>query len=304
MKRILVLLMALSLLTVLAGCFCNHQWQDATCEAPMTCANCEKTEGAPLGHTWAAATCDAPKTCEVCQKTEGEPKGHTWLDATCTTAKKCSLCHTLEGQPLDHDWEDATTEAPKTCKNCQLTEGTKIDTDPRFTTAATKHLYGKWYADVAIPGEAMELEDYIDELSVTMFMEFCNDGTMLVSMELHDQLQFMEDMKTIMMDIMYDSLKEQGISKSQADAVILQEYGMTMEEYVDAYLATLDIASLLEEYSYQMVYYVTDGGIYNAEDWNSEFEFSEYSLEDGILIINEMSIDEDSEPLQWKLVEE
>ena len=50
----------------------EHEWTDATCVAPKTCATCGETEGEALGHDWAAATCVAPKTCSVCGATGGE----------------------------------------------------------------------------------------------------------------------------------------------------------------------------------------------------------------------------------------
>ena len=80
----------------------EHEWSDATCVAPKTCATCGETEGEALGHTWADATCTAPKTCSTCNETEGEALGHTWADATCTAPKTCSACNETEGEALGH----------------------------------------------------------------------------------------------------------------------------------------------------------------------------------------------------------
>ncbi len=52
---------------------CNHEWIDATCEAPRTCKVCGVTEGKPLEHDWKPATLDEPKTCKNCGATEGDP---------------------------------------------------------------------------------------------------------------------------------------------------------------------------------------------------------------------------------------
>ena len=100
----------------------THEWTDATCTAPKTCA-CGETEGAALGHDWTDATCTAPKTCKTCEATEGEALGHDWADADCTTPKTCKTCNETEGEALGHDWADATCTAPKTCKTCNETEG-------------------------------------------------------------------------------------------------------------------------------------------------------------------------------------
>ncbi len=124
MKRIfaVLLMIALSVL-MLAGCGCEHEWKDATCDAPKTCAKCDATEGAPAGHSWLAATCEAPKTCENCNTTEGEALPHDWLEATCEEPKTCAECDTTEGEALGHTWVDATYDAPKTCSVCEATDG-------------------------------------------------------------------------------------------------------------------------------------------------------------------------------------
>lgn len=119
-------------LTILCGVgsfvtLCKHQWIDATCSAPKTCALCGITEGMPLEHQWQDATCSMPKTCELCGKTEGEPLEHTWVEATCTTPKTCSACGETEGDALGHDWIEATCITPKTCSRCGVTEGSTAE---------------------------------------------------------------------------------------------------------------------------------------------------------------------------------
>lgn len=122
-KKLSVLLLAVICLMVLAGCACEHEWIEANCTTPKTCALCEEIEGAPLGHSWLAATCAAPKTCENCGETEGEALPHEWADADCTNPKTCPDCGATEGEALGHEWTEATYDAPKTCTVCGETEG-------------------------------------------------------------------------------------------------------------------------------------------------------------------------------------
>lgn len=49
MKRILAVILVLTIAVSLAGC-CNHKWEEATCVSPKICNNCDATEGEPLGH--------------------------------------------------------------------------------------------------------------------------------------------------------------------------------------------------------------------------------------------------------------
>ena len=122
-KRILFAVLALTMLFVLSGCVCEHQWVEANCLTPKTCSLCEETEGDPLGHDWLPAECTQPEHCSRCEETVGEALGHTWVEADCVTPKTCSVCAETEGEALGHTWEDATCVLPKTCSVCAATEG-------------------------------------------------------------------------------------------------------------------------------------------------------------------------------------
>ena len=154
-RRIILILPLILSVTVLTGCFHTHEWTEATCTEPRTCAGCGETEGEPLGHEWAEATCTEPRTCTRCGETEGEPLGHDWLDATCTEPRTCTRCGETEGEPLGHDvpglscteggtcercgeeieplghdWLDATCTEPRTCARCGETEGEPLGHSP------------------------------------------------------------------------------------------------------------------------------------------------------------------------------
>lgn len=303
-KTLLTAVMMLVLLLLLAGCGCEHEWVEADCVTPKTCSLCGETEGAPLGHTWAAADCTTAKTCEVCDETEGEALGHTWEDATCVLPKKCATCHETEGEALSHEWEEATTEAPKTCVNCQATEGSKLNTDPRFTTASTKELYGKWSCEVTVSGEMMGTTGYLDELECTYYYEFGKTGEVYYSVELHDYFAYIDALKAFTVDETYRMLEEEGYSKAESDAAFEEYYGMSIQEYVDATYDGISQEDILESLSSEGVYYVGQNGIYFSDSWYGEFESSAYTLEDGVLIIEEDVLEEGGEPMQWTKVEE
>ena len=125
-RRILSVVLLVALCFSMSACCLSHDWQEATCTAPKTCAKCGKTEGNPLAHTWAEATCTEPKTCSVCGVTEGEPLGHdysewkTLTEATYITDGKrertCARCG------------DTVTETiPRlSVDNCKITDGTAM----------------------------------------------------------------------------------------------------------------------------------------------------------------------------------
>ncbi len=286
MKKAILLILCLVMLTVLAGCACEHEWQAADCENPKTCALCEETEGNRLAHDWAEADCVTPKTCALCGETKGEALGHSWVEANCQLPKHCSVCNEIEGIVIDHSWVEATTEAPKTCSMCDKTEGERIITDERFTTAACKELFGTWTAEYIVDGQAeAEAAGLIiegEDLNYTAYISFVfeNDGTMRLKAE-YEPESFLRVTRLVAIYTAYQSMTEQGYSRDEADQAFLSLYGMNVTEYVDSQMESIDPDDYAMDES--AVYYVKDGSIYASNDWASEFEPEEYALRDGKL---------------------
>lgn len=100
MKKLLTMVISLLICVSLASCCMSHEWEDATCITPKTCAKCGETEGEALGHEWEDATCTTPKTCKVCGETDGIALGHSYeyveindyLSATTTSKNYCAAC--------------------------------------------------------------------------------------------------------------------------------------------------------------------------------------------------------------------
>ncbi len=102
----------LTLAVALTLCACgpkesvrDHQWKNATCEAPETCVRCGETRGEPLGHSFAAAGCVTPETCTRCGGTRGEPLGHALIPADYQSAAVCTRCGASVGEPLTPEFE-------------------------------------------------------------------------------------------------------------------------------------------------------------------------------------------------------
>ncbi|MBQ4563655.1 MAG: hypothetical protein IJA58_04135 [Lachnospiraceae bacterium] len=275
-KKLLTTTLMMALILLLTACGCKHEWKEASC-----------TEA---------------KTCTLCGEIEGEALGHTWQEASCETKKTCSTCNITEGEVLGHDWQDATTEAPKTCARCQLMEGEKIITDPRFTTASTLDLQGTWICETNMSGEMLGAPTgFPNGVDCTLSMEFGNSGNLAYKFTLKDEAAFKKDYREFTIEQTYSTLAQQGFNKEAADAAILQNTGMTMEAYVDYVLQSFDFGSLFQAFNITEVYYVKDGKIYTAMSWSSPlFEDSAYTLKDGILIIDAVTLVEGGEPMQWK----
>lgn len=137
MKKIIALLLAMSMLFALTACGGNDESTPTGESTEETTTTPPATE-APHTHSYSsevttAATCGKEGvktfTCSCGHSytekiaTTGQ---HAWKSATCTTAKTCSKCGATEGSVAGHNWQDATYSKPKTCKVCGTTEGSKL----------------------------------------------------------------------------------------------------------------------------------------------------------------------------------
>ena len=297
-KNVLICLLSMALVLLLAGCGCDHEWYAATCKAPKTCSLCGKTEGEALPHTWLDATCTTAKICTVCDTVDGEALGHSWQDPTCTDPKTCTRCDLTEGEAAGHQWEEATTEAPQTCSVCKKTTGVKLNVDPRFTTASTKVLHGTWSSDITVTDEMMGMEGF-GGVECRMVLEFGKTGVMTLRVEVKDKDAFRDQFRTYTMNMMYESAAAEGLSKEEADQKMLDAYGMTVLQYVDAILQQVDFSELFATFHTQEVYYVQDGQLFAALNWDVAFEGKTFTLTDGKLVIEGITLEEGGEPLIW-----
>ena len=99
---------------------------------------------------------------------------------------------------------------------------------------------------------------------------------------------------------MYASFAQMGLSKEQGDQAMLDAYGLNVNDYVDAMLKNYDVNQILESLYPDMVYYVANGKLYTALDWKAKFEEDAYTLQNGKLKIDNVSLEEGGEPLVWK----
>lgn len=138
----------------LTGCFCEHVYRDATCNDPMICIECGRTEGEPKDHSWVRATCENPRTCTLCGLTDGEALGHDVIsEASCTKGAQCRTCKQSINEPLGHTWENATRETPKTCLVCGITSGEPLSVLDAYPEGIKRHDGTKFL---------MNERDYID----------------------------------------------------------------------------------------------------------------------------------------------
>lgn len=176
-KRIALIVAAVMMLCVLSGCCLQHEWIDANCVAPQTCAKCEKTEGEALGHTMAEADCVTPATCTVCGATEGEALGHTMAEADCVTPATCTVCGETEGEALGHqaNWVasvDNFEEMTGTCDVCGEALVEAVD----WEAVAPSFILGRW------DGRMVQVDGKFYDLDEGITFDIREDGTATLDM--------------------------------------------------------------------------------------------------------------------------
>ncbi|MBQ7873897.1 MAG: hypothetical protein IJ306_01860 [Oscillospiraceae bacterium] len=100
---------------------CNHNWVDATCEAPKTCTICGATEGEALGHNWGAVSykweeengalsCTATRVCQNdaahTESAEATVTSEVEKEPTCTESGITKYTATF-----DVDWAETQTNS-------------------------------------------------------------------------------------------------------------------------------------------------------------------------------------------------
>lgn len=214
MKKILSLLLVLTLLLSLAACGkCDHDWANATCDIPETCAKCGQMRGEAPGHRWKEATCELPRTCSVCAKTDGTP--------------------------LAHNWADATESAPKTCTRCGATEGESL------SQTFAGDLVGTWVIDVYMD---QFVEGFSSDVGLPIAFTFYADGTYVqvpYEKTFSDALALLEaDLCDYLVAQAYEAAAEEGYTQKQADEAFYKECGMTLRAYAEAEVEKMGLESL------------------------------------------------------------
>lgn len=217
MKKILCLILALTLLLSLAAC-----------------GKCD--------HSWAKATCETARTCTKCGEIDGKIAGHKWIDATCEAARTCAACGKTDGTPLAHDWVDATYDAPKTCTLCGATEGESL------SQALADELVGTWVAYAYMDRAAAAPEGFSNENGLPIAFIFHDDGTyeqVPYEKEFDDALTSLKaDLCDYLVAQAYETAAKEGYSQKQADEAFYKDSGMTIREYAEAEVDKMGLDSL------------------------------------------------------------
>ena len=162
-------------------------------------------------------------------------------------------------------------------------------------------LVGTWYMEYDLSNELAdsmgdEFEGFDAELMLNLYFDFYEDGTMKMYA---DPEQFKDSFGTwqekfidFAVNIVYDEFKAGGISKKEADKLIKEQYGMTMQEYlVQLFDEAMDIDALLGEMQVE-AYYVLEGDQLGISEDGYNFSYDTITCDGETLEITSISEEE------------
>lgn len=160
-------------------------------------------------------------------------------------------------------------------------------------------ILGTWrmqcdFSDAIVSEMGSEFADFEAPFIVYLMFEFNEDGTfrMYVDEESFRENfnKWLDEVLIYTADIMYDMFEEMGLSKEEADELVQDLYGMTMEEYLRESLESdMNTEELIEEITGSVdlngVYKVEEDRLYMAEQEINENQYDNFHFEEGKLII-------------------
>lgn len=162
---------------------------------------------------------------------------------------------------------------------------------------ATKKLYGTWSLNMDM-GETIssemgeEFADFESTLDVKLLFTFNEDGTFEMKVDKDSFVEsfngWLDDFIAYSVDMTYAQFADMGVEKADADAMIEEQFGGTMEDYLREMMeAQLDAEALAGEMSTDGIWEVKGDKLYmSEEDEIDEDDFDTFSISGDKLTIN------------------
>ena len=214
---------------------------------------------------------------------------HDWKDTPNAHSQTCALCGEIQLKDEACKWVDATCESPKTCSVCEKTEGERIITDPRFTTAACKDLFGEWKGTMNLTGAQTGIADFNGTMGITYTLTFNPDGTFERNMAFSDKAALLKDLEVYYENLWYATCANMGLNKEQANDYMKTLYGMDVTAWAKETAASIDWNNLFADAASSGVYYVSGGKLCSGQSWSEPIGSDNYTLVDEKLTLESLT---------------
>lgn len=210
-----------------------------------------------------------------------------------------SLC-ACGGPAADSTEDPSVTDAPTDPPTEPPTEAHSetLPATPIFDPVAAAPLIGTWKTGYIMTGEMMGDATFTSRVAFPLAFTFDDQGGMTVGFlasELNSAIEtYTIALKTHQINKIYQSYADRGYDKTAANNAVRQNYGMSVEEYVQTLIDSINFAALFSAYS-SSGYYTVDGEyLYLSLSGDSPRELIRYKLEGDTLILHSTS-----DPTGW-----
>ena len=160
--------------------------------------------------------------------------------------------------------------------DCFNADGSPLDLSGNFDAAACAPLVGTWTGTITMSAADLGMEDMDFSLTATVTMIFDAEGTALMIMDLDREAY--RQLTIMVMKEMFLTMFGEDMTPEELDAMFQADYGMSFDEFIEAQVDGSDLISETHT-EYPCVYYVLDGMLYTADDWNKFADGSPFTLE-------------------------
>jgi hypothetical protein len=169
--------------------------------------------------------------------------------------------------------------------DCFNADGSPLDLSGNFDAAACAPLVGTWTGTITMSAADLGMEEDMDfSLTATVTMIFDAEGTALMIMDLDKEAY--RQLTIMVMKEMFLTMFGEDMTPEELDAMFQADYGMSFDEFIEAQVDGSDLMSETH-IEYPCVYYVLDGMLYTADDWDKFADGSPFTLEGDKLTITD-----------------
>ena len=155
--------------------------------------------------------------------------------------------------------------------------GNPVDHSGKFNPDTCAPLFGTWEGSITMDGSLFD--SAVSEMQIAMRLTFRADGTLLAHIDIDPQ-----QLISYMVETIYATYEEMGMTREEADALMLQQMGMTVEAYAQQMLSSGEMSEMLQQ-EFESVYYVEGNQLYMGENWTSHMEGTAFLLNDNVLTL-------------------
>lgn len=158
-----------------------------------------------------------------------------------------------------------------------------------------KPLYGTWQMKLDITEKVAEnlSEEYLDfdpEFIISVYLEFNEDGTCRFYVDEDELTEYMElwieSLTNYTVEMIYTTVEEEGIERTQAEELLTEEFGMPVYDYVHEQIkAGANIEEVVKQLEYEGAFAVEKDKLYigSLED---EEAYDTFTIDGTVLTID------------------